>query len=275
MQKIFIMLCCALVLLCGTSCEERMVLENGHISQYENITDPKIEKLIQQARYGKVEAYDALAVCYRDGDGVRQSIVNMMTMYILSCNKSGKNIKDVIRSLDKSHPLYLLSEILESVSVKNVSQETVARLRSVSPADAMVYDAIYAFECRNDTLASQQLFEEAVAKGSDMACVLQILLYEDLELQEQYEQCLRKYADRFPILYVKLGNLSMCGDSTDHLEQAVRYYNIADRNGMLTERGALALLSAYRMLEKEGKIKCDTEEMARLESLAQHNWKNK
>lgn len=86
-----------------------------------------------------------------------------------------------------------------------------------------------------------------------MACILQIFLYEELDNQELYEQSLHKYADRFPVLYVKLGELSMRDDSEGHWEQAVKYYTLADNNGMLTEEGALALSSVYRMLEKEGK----------------------
>lgn len=67
-----------------------MDIEYCPISQDVNVPNPKIEKLIQQARLGEIEAYDALAVCYRNGDGVKQSVFNMMTMYALSCKKSGK-----------------------------------------------------------------------------------------------------------------------------------------------------------------------------------------
>lgn len=270
MQKIFLILCCALVLLCSTSCEEHMDIMHCSISQEAKVPDPKIEKLIQKARLGEIEAYDALAVCYRDGDGVKQNIFNMMTMYALSCKKSGKDIEDVIMSLDEDHPLRLLKDMLNHGRVEDIPQETVVKLRSVSPADAMIYDAIYAIESKNDTLASQQLLKEAAAEGSDMACILQIFLYAEFGNQEQYEQSLHKYAERFPVLYVKLGDLSMRDDSEGHWEQAVKYYTLADNNGMLTERGALALSSVYRMLEKEGKMKCDLKEMARLEVLAQH-----
>lgn len=40
----------------------------------------------------------------------------------------------------------------------------------------------------------------------------------------------------------------MRDDSEWHWEQAVKYYTLADNNGMLTEGGALALSSVYRML---------------------------
>lgn len=271
MKKIFFILCYALI--CCTSCEARMSIENSSMSQDANVPDPKIEKLIQQARQGEIEAYDALAECYRDGDGVKQSFYNMITMYTISCEKSGKNIEDVIKSLGENHPLYLLIKALDYSCAKDIPQEVVAKLRKVSPADAMIYDAIYAFECNKDMIASQQILKEAEAKGSDMACILQIYLHKKNGNQEQYEQSLHLYADRFPGLYVKLGELSMRDDCEGHWEQAVRYFTLADNNGMLTSRGALALSLVYRMLEKKGKMKCDPKEMVRLEALANHKWK--
>ena len=269
MQRIFIVLFCATGLLFGTSCAERLDIESSNGSEDVSTTDPKIEKLIQRARHGEVAAYEALAVCYRDGDGVRQSLCNRMMMSAFSCNRSGKDIEDFAYSLDENDPFRLLVEVLDYVRVEDVSQEAVDRLRRVSPADAMIYDALYALEYRKDTLSSQLLLNEAVAKGSDVACVIQIIFYEELGCQEQYERSLHEYADRVPILYVELGELSLQSDSDGHLEQAVKYYTLADSYGMLSARGALGLSTAYRMLEEEGKMKCDPQEMKRLEVLAQ------
>lgn len=271
MQKIFVLICYAFVLLCNTSCEEYMDIQNIPISQDTIQLDPKIEKLISQARQGEVKAYNALAVCYRDGDGVKQSVFNMMTMYMLSCEKSGKDIEDVIDSLDENHPIRLLTDVLDHSYFENVPQEAVTKLRNISPADALIYDAIYTFKYKNDTLATQQLLKEAEMKGSDMACILQILFCENFLGKEKLKQTLLHYAVRFPVLYVKLGNLSMQDDSEGHWEQAVKYYTLADKYGMLTINGARRLSSAYRMLEKEGKMKCNQQEMIRLETLAQYN----
>lgn len=56
--------------------------------------------------------------------------------------------KDIIKSLDENHLLRLLIDMLDHARVKDIPQETVVKLRNVSPADAMIYDAIYAFECK-------------------------------------------------------------------------------------------------------------------------------
>lgn len=270
MRKFCVLLYCAFTLVFVTSCDEHINFENESGSQEAIKMSPKIEELIYKARHGAVEAYDALAVCYRDGDGVEQSDFNMMTMYMLSCRKSGRNIEDVIKTLDVNNPLRLLIDVLDCPDIEQAPQEMVLKLRSLSLADALVYDAIYALECRNDTLASLQLFKEAVEKGSDMACILQIGLYERLGYEDKLEQSLYEYANRFPVLYVKLGELSAQHESERNLKQAVKFFTVADNYGMLTVRGARELLDVYRILEKDGRIKCDPQEIDRLEYLAKY-----
>lgn len=269
MRKLFIILCCAFVLLNGTSCDEYLGMENTTVPQESIKLSPKVEKLVQQARLGDIEAYDALAVCYRDGDGVKQSDFNMMAMYLLSCKKSGKNIKDVIESLDVDNPVRLLIDVLGHHRIENASQEAVAKLRELSPADALIYDAVYVLEHENDTLTAEQLIQKAVTEGSDMACIIQVGMHELSGNKGKLEQTLYKYADRFPVLYVRLGEMCMESGAEGHLEQAVRYFTYADNYGMLTARGARGLSAAYRMLEEKGEMKYDRQEMERLERLAQ------
>lgn len=269
MRKLFIILCCSIVLLNSMSCDKYWGMENTSVPQESITPNPKVEKLVQQARHGEIDAYDALAVCYRDGDGVKQSDINMMTMYLLSCRKSGKNIKDVIESLDVDNPIRLLVDVLGHRQIENASQEAVEKLREVSPADALIYDAFYAIGHEKDTVAAERLIQKAVTEGSDMACIIQIGMHELSGNKEKLEQALYKYADRFPVLYVRLGEMYMESDAEGHLEQAVKYFTYADNYGMLTVRGARGLSAAYHMLDEKGKIKCDFQEMERLKRLAQ------
>jgi len=269
MYKIFVLLFCAFALLGVTSCQEHLDIDNHVKSQDTNASASRIEEIIQQARQGKAEAYEALAMCYREGDGVRQSNLNMMTMYMLSCRKKGKDIAEFIEVLDENHPIRLLIDVLDNPRIENAPQESVKKLRSVSPADALIYDAIYALECKNDPTASEELLKEAVNKGSDMACLIQLALYKHLGYNDKYEYCLYEYADRLPVINIVLGDLCMKDSCEGHFQQAVKYYKIADNHGMLTPRGARNLSAAYRMLESEGKMKCNSKEMERLTVLAQ------
>lgn len=161
----------------------------------------------------------------------------------------------------------LLIDVLDHRRIEDVPREAVEKLRRVSPADALIFDAVYALECENDTAKSEQLFLEAGVQGSDMAPVLHTVMYKHLKCPEKYEQNLRRYAEKYPIMYVELGNISMQENDKEHWMKAVEYYNLADQCGMLTPRGARNLSIAYRLLEKAGKMKCDPKEMVRLEML--------
>lgn len=275
MKKVVMLFGCAFALLCGTSCERDMEIERTFVSSNEVTCDEKIERLVQQVRMGDVESYDTLAACYRDGEGVKQSYLNMLTMYTLASRRKGRSIKEVINSLDADNPLRLFIDVLDRYRPGDVPQSVIDKLKSVSPADVFVYDAICAIDCDNDTIASERLLKEAEVQGSEMACILQVGLYHYLGYKEKYKQSLIKFAERFPVLYVRLGDLYMEDTCEGHWEQAVRYYILADYYGMLTIQGARNLSTAYRMLEQAGKIKCNQQEMERLEILAKYKQSEK
>ena len=261
------LLCCAFMLFHGTSCESIVEVQNSDISQGTVTPNSRVAQFVQQARMGQVEAYDSLALCYRDGIGVRKSYANMMILYLLTGQIKGNDIKDMIKTVSRDQSFPLLIDVLDYSRIENVPQEAVAKLRSVSPADALLFDAVYALECENDTAKSERLFVEAATQGSDLAPVLQVIMYKHLKWQEKHEQSLRTYAEKYPVMYVKLGDICMQKNNEEHWMKAVEYYNLADQCGMLTPRGARSLSTAYRLLEKAGRVKCDPKEMERLEML--------
>ncbi len=269
MRKMFVLLCGIFMALCHISCEESLDMMENSASQERDTPSPKVERLIQQAREGRPEAYEALAMCYRDGDGVRQSDFNMLVMYMLFCEKSGGkvHVEDFIEQLDANHRLRLLTKVLDHKPLSAVPQETIANLRRVSPADALLYEGACAYECEEDTLAAEHFFAEAVARGSEIGRILQVALYKKLKNHEKYEHYLHKYAAKFPLFYALLGDMSMKDESPGYLQRAVEYYLQADKQGMLPREGARRLAAAYRLLEQEGKMKCDEKEMARLNAL--------
>lgn len=64
--------------------------------------------------------------------------------------------------------------------------------------------------------------------------------------------------------------MSVQHESERSLEQAVKFFTLADNYGMLTASGARELLEVYRILEKSGSIRCDQQEIGRLEYLAKY-----
>lgn len=78
-----------------------MDLESPNVEIKTRAVDQRVQNLIQQARQGDVEAYYSLALCYRDGDGVEKSLLNMICMYAIYNQKTGGEIEDIIELLMK------------------------------------------------------------------------------------------------------------------------------------------------------------------------------
>lgn len=236
-------------------------------------SQPDIQALVRQARNGHVEAYEALAACYRDGNGVPQNCYNMLMMYSLACHKTGGDLWEILQTLDEDHPFRLLIEICKCRKIERVPPELVERLRRASTADARIFDAICTIERGKDPQAALRLLKQAEAEGSEMACIFQTLVWDHINDTKGYRRALRRYANRFPSLYVQLGE-SYLSDTADKKEllQAVKYYRRADLYGMLTGADARKLLSACTRLEAiTNKTVCHEAERKRLENLSSND----
>ena len=90
------MLFCAGALALSTSCNDDFTgMNTPSATMHTRAGEQRAESLIQQARAGDSEAYKALALCYRDGDGVKKSWCNMMFSYLIYCEKTGKEFKNI------------------------------------------------------------------------------------------------------------------------------------------------------------------------------------
>ena len=84
MNRLFTILCMVTMLVFHTSCNDSVMdIESPSVELKTSAVDQRVQNLIQQARLGDVEAYNSLALCYRDGDGVEQSWLNMICMYVV------------------------------------------------------------------------------------------------------------------------------------------------------------------------------------------------
>lgn len=94
MNRLFTILCMVSLLVSHTSCNDSVMdLESPSVAIKTRAVDQRVQNLIQQARQGEVEAYNSLALCYRDGDGVDKSYLNMVCMYANYCKKTGNGIQ--------------------------------------------------------------------------------------------------------------------------------------------------------------------------------------
>ena len=89
MNRLFTILCMVSLLVFHTSCNDSVMdLDSPNVEIKTRAVDQRVQNLIQQARQGDVEAYNSLALCYRDGDGVEKSWLNMICMYATYSQKT-------------------------------------------------------------------------------------------------------------------------------------------------------------------------------------------
>lgn len=273
MKKVWILLCCLPAFAYGTATNPIPATKEPWIQAAGAVSKPEIGNLVQQARNGSVEAYETLAACYRDGNGLPQNCYNMLMMYRLASKRTGGDVLEILETLDEEHPFRLLIEILNYREIDQVPSELVERLRRVSAVDAQVFDAICTVELGKDPKAALRLLKQAADEGSEMACIFQTLVLDHMNDTKGYRRALRRYAKQFPSLNVQLGD-SYLTDTADKKEllQAVKYYRRADFHGMLTGTDARNLLSACTRLEAiMNKTICDETDRARLECLSSND----
>lgn len=123
--------------------------------------DQRVQNLIQQARQGNVEAYNSLALCYRDGDGVEKSWLNMLCMYAIYSQKTGGDIEDVVELFDEGHPFRLLFEIVEMPCSNQDAEAKMDQLRQTAPAEAKAIEAARQAFSKEETTTAMSILREA------------------------------------------------------------------------------------------------------------------
>ena len=206
-----------------------------------------INQLVKEARNGKSEAYKALAICYRDGDRLCKSWLNMLCMYEIYCLKTEQEVGDIVKEVNDDHPFRLLTDILYMTSFDDKTRQHLSRIRSIVPIEAQAID------------------------------VMEQLLIEGVSLEDLCE--MNKLAERYPIFYLLSGEkyIERYHDDGDfaNVQKAIDYYYMADRHGMLTPKYAYGLLSIYDYFGKQGMIDNRRREEARLKRIAKTNIKIK
>lgn len=278
MKRLFTFLCMVSLLLFHASCNEGvMELESSGAELKTRATEEKVQNLIQQARYGDADAYNSLALCYRDGDGVDKSYFNMLYMYANYCMKTGNGIDRAVELFEEGNPFRLITEILVSTLDENTLEKT-EQLTTYSPTEAKAINAAIDFASKKDAANALTVIREAENEGSELAALIQIAYYKEKEMKDDYEQCLFHLVEKYPFLNLQIGELYIeryweSKDFSD-IQKAMEYYYKADAYAMLTSRYACGLISIYKHFRKKGLLSCDEHEMERLKNIANINNQN-
>ena len=277
MNKLFTILCIVVMLVFHTSCNDSVMdIESPGVELKTRAVDQRVQNLIQQARLGDVEAYNSLALCYRDGNGVEQSWLNMICMYAIYCQKTGGDIEDVIELLEEGNPFRLIFEIVEMPCSNEDIKAKMDQLRQSAPAEAKAVEAAKKVFSIEEAKSALSIIREAESEGSELAAILQVIYYDEIKDKKGQEECLIRITDKYPFFNLMLGESYVlkyheCEDYS-YIQKAIECYYKADVYGMLNPKYASALLRMYDNFGEKGLLKSDEKEIERLKILAKRTY---
>ena len=277
MNRLFTILCMVSLLALHTSCNDSfMDLESPNVEIKTRTVDQRVQNLIQQARQGDVEAYNSLALCYRDGDGVEKSWLNMMCMYAIYSQKTGGDLEDIIELFEEEHLFRLLFEIMDSPSFNEKVEAKLEQLKQLAPAEAKAIEAAKKALSMDEAVTAMSLMREAEDEGSEMAVVFQAIYYEKAEDKTGQEKCLTRIAEKYPFFNLLLGEsyvkkYNECEDFS-YIQKAIDCYYKADAYGMLIPKYANALWGMFDYFGQKGMLEYNEQEVERLKVLAKRTY---
>lgn len=277
MNRLFTILCMVTMLVFHTSCNDSVMdIESPSVELKTRAVDQRVQNLIQQARLGDVEAYNSLALCYRDGDGVEQSWLNMICMYAIYCQKTGGDIEDVIELLEEGNPFRLIFEIVEMPCSNEDIETKMDQLRQSAPAEAKAVEAAKKVFSIEEAKSALSIIKEAESEGSELAAMLQVIYYNEIKDKTGQEECMIRIAEKYPFFNLMLGESYVMkyheNEDFSYIQKAIECYYKADAYGMLIPKYASALLGMYVNFEEKGLLKSDEKEIERLKILAKRTY---
>ena len=256
------------VLLAMVSCTDNQFLDEnaGNLSELSSTNE--VSALIEKARWGDGQAFVKLADCYRDGKGVKQDFVGMLTMLAQADEYGGiSNMEDYLKTLPEGSDFKLIFDAVDNYEKKN-EDEAAAKLEQLiakgSP-DGNAVQGIMTIE-RGDTLEGLRLVEQAATAGSTFAelllCIPNWRGATNLDVEK-----LATLSDKIPFVNTILGKM-YAGFEDENLQNdqlAAYYYLKADEKACLGKRGARWLLGYHR---GGGKLSLSERDIQRLRILA-------
>lgn len=273
MSRILLFVCMACMLVCHTSCSDDAVdLEAQTAIQASSASDQRVQNLILRAREGDVEACKSLIYCYRDGDGVEKSFLNMLLMSMIYTQKTGGDTKDIVSYFKDNEAFKLICEILNTTSFNDSSEGKLQRLKQLAPVEAKAIEAAVKAVSDDEIAASMHTIREAEEEGSEFAPLLQLMYYEKLNDEKLFEECLIRVSEKFPFYYQLLGDLYAKeyyeSEDFSYIAKAVDCYYKADAHAFLLLNFADKLLGLYEKFGKKALPEADAQEIARLKRIA-------
>ncbi len=276
MNGLFTILCMASLLVFHTSCNDSVMdLETPNVEMKTRAVDQRVQNLIQLARQGDVEASKSLALCYRDGDGVEKSWLNMLCMYAIYSQKTGGDVENVVEFFDERDPFRLLFEIMDSPSFNEVEAK-LEQLKQSAPIEAKAIEVAKQAFSMEDATSALSAIRDAENEGSELAVIFQAIYFDKAKDKTGQEECLTRIAEKYPFFNLLLGEsyARKYSETEDfsYIQKAIDCYYKADAHGMLIPKYANALWGMYDYFGQKGLLEYDEQEVERLKVLAKRTY---
>ena len=272
MNRLFTILCMVSLLVFHTSCNASVMdLESPDIETKTRTAEQRVQNLIQQARQGDVEAYNSLALFYRDGDGVEKNWLNMLCMYTIYSQKTGEDIKNVVELFDEGHHFRLLFEIMDSPFLNEEIEAKLEQLKQSAPAEAKAIEAAKKAFSMEEATSALSTIREAEDEGSELAVIFQVIYYDEVKDKTGQEEYLTRIVEKYPFFNLMLGEsyARKYSETEDfsYIQKAIECYYKADAHGMLVPKYANLLWGMYDYFGQKGMLEYDEQEIERLKVL--------
>lgn len=237
------------VLLAMVSCTDSQFLDETVGNPTELSSTNELNTLIEKARWGDGLAFVKLADCYRDGKGVKQDFVGMLTMLAQADEYGGiSNMEDYLKTLPEGSDFKLIFDAVDNYEKKNEDEATTTleQLIAKGSPDGNAVQGIMTIE-RGDTLEGLRLIEQAATAGSTFAELLLCIPDWRGATNTDLEK-LAVLSDKIPFVNTILGKM-YAGFEDENLQNdqlAAHYFLKADEKACLGKRGVRWLLGYHR-----------------------------
>ena len=272
MNRLFTILCMVSLLVFHTTCNASVMdLESPDTEIKTRAAEQRVQNLIQQARQGDVEAYNSLALCYRDGDGVEKNWLNMICMYSIYSQKTGGDIENVVELFDEGHHFRLLFEIMDSPFFNEEVEAKLEQLKQSAPAEAKAIEAAKKAFSMEEATSALSTIREAEDEGSELAVIFQVIYYDEVKDKTGQEEYLTRIVEKYPFFNLRLGESYARKysetENFSYIQKAIECYYKADAYGMLVPKFANLLWGMYDYFGQKDMLEYDEQEIERLKVL--------
>lgn len=268
-MKKFLLFVAVLVLV---SCTDQLLVDEVAGEPVGLAPTSEVSVLMEKARWGDGDAYVKLADCFRDGNGVKQDFICMLSMASFADDYGGiKRMEDYISSLPVESEYKMVFDAMEKFSDKKcdeaiaIADELIAK----DCPEGYTVKGIIASE-QGDKSEGERLLRLASEKGSSFAeLYLCVPDWQQGKVPDIVK--LKALSDKMPIANACLAKI-YSGKENEAMKDdklAAYYYLKADEKACLTRDGARWLLAYHRI---GGELNLTERDIERLETLA--NFRN-